>query len=165
MYNDHPMPETVYIETTIPSAYVSRRKDPASLYRRDVTRDWWHRWRQAYDVRCSQAVLAELRGGRYPGRTQAIRLVRSLPLLEITDEILAVAEAYIRHHLMPAAVSGDALHMALASVYEIDYLLTWNIHHLANPNKIDHMTTINRRLGLLTPAVITPEGLWREDQT
>lgn len=38
------------------------------------------------------------------------------------------------------------------------------IRHLANPNKLAHLTVINRRLGLLTPQVVTPEMLWLEDE-
>jgi len=36
------MAKTVYIETSVPSAYVSHRTDPGSVYRRGVTRRWWH---------------------------------------------------------------------------------------------------------------------------
>ena len=43
--------------------------------------------------------------------------------------------------------------------------LTWNLRHLANPNKVEHMTVINRRLGLLTPVILSPELLWNEDAT
>ena len=60
---------------------------------------------------------------------------------------------------------GDAVHLAVACVSEMDFLLTWNIRHLANPNKLDHLTVINRRLGLLTPHIVTPEALWLEETT
>ncbi len=46
----------------------------------------------------------------------------------------------------------------------MDFLRTWNIRHLANPNRTDHLIVINRRLGLLTPAIVTPEMLWLEDK-
>ncbi|MCK6483433.1 MAG: hypothetical protein L6R00_04770 [Phycisphaerae bacterium] len=63
---------------------------------------------------------------------------------------------------MPDDLPGDATHLAVACVQEVDFLLTWNIRHLANPNKLDHLTIINRRLGLLTPQIVTPEMLWEE---
>lgn len=86
-----------------------------------------------------------------------------LPEIPVTDEALEVAEIYIRHHLMPEGAGGDALHLALASLHEVDYLLTWNIRHLANPNKVDHMAVINRRLGLLSPVIVSPDMLWHEE--
>lgn len=108
-------------------------------------------------------MISELHGGNYPGQSEALELAGSLQSLEITDEVLAIAESYIRHRLMPEPTSGDALHLAIASVNEVDYLLTWNIRHLANPNKLEHLGIINRRLGLLLPAIVTPENLWAEE--
>ncbi len=49
------------------------------------------------------------------------------------------------------------------AVNEVDYLLTWNCKHLANVNKIEHIQVINRRLGLLTPVILTPEMLLSGD--
>jgi hypothetical protein len=47
---------------------------------------------------------------------------------------------------MPQSPTGDALHLALASVHGCDFLLTWNCVHLANPNKLDHIRHVNERL-------------------
>ena len=98
--------------------------------------------------------MSELEAGTYPGQQEAIELAASLEMIEITDEVLSIAELYVRHRLMPAPASGDALHLAVASSSEIDFLLTWNIRHLANPNKLEHLGVINRRLGLLTPQIV-----------
>ena len=157
------MVKTVYVETTIPNAYASHREDVASVYRRGLTRQWWTEQAGLYTLYTSEATLAELRAGSYPGQQQAIELVQSLPQLDITDEAYAIAELYVRHRLMPEPAAGDALHLALASLNDMDYLLTWNVRHLANPNKVEHMTVINRRLGLFSPMIISPDGLWTED--
>lgn len=110
----------------------------------------------------SEATLEELASGDYPWKDDALALVESVPVIEITEEAIAIAELYVRHHVMPAPRSGDPLHLALASLHEVDYILTWTIQHLANPNKLEHITVINRRLGLLTPIIVTPEALWSE---
>ena len=57
---------------------------------------------------------------------------------------------------MPADIGGDALHLALASYHECDFLLTWNCRHLANANKFGHVRRINTLLGLHIPALVTP---------
>ena len=57
---------------------------------------------------------------------------------------------------MPKEPQGDALHLAFASFHKVDAMLTWNCTHLANPNKFDFITRINRELGLLTPKLTTP---------
>ena len=108
-------------------------------------------------------MLIELADGDWPGKTGAIALVDPLPRLEVNADVMAIAGRYIAEHLMPVDLAGDAVHLAAASVHEMDFLLTWNIRHLANPNKMEHLTVINRRLGLFTPAVVTPEMLWLEE--
>jgi hypothetical protein len=65
---------------------------------------------------------------------------------------------------VPEDAGGDAYHLAIASYYEIDFLLTWNCRHLANPNKFKHMSIINGRLNLHTPILCTPEQLMTDYQ-
>jgi hypothetical protein len=144
---------------------VSTRTDPSSIHRRDLTRAWWTAQVARYDTWVLEAVVLELEQGDWPGKTPALDLVEALPRVPVTDEAANVARRYVSERLVPADLQGDALHLALACVYEFDFLLTWNIRHLANPNKMAHLTVINRRLGLLTPQVVTPEMLWLEDET
>lgn len=156
------MPASVFIETSVSSAYVSARTDAASVHRRTVTREWWNVQLPFYEAWVSEGVIAELEEGHWPGKGEALALVERMPRLEIDDEIIGVARRYIEERLVPDDVRGDALHLATASVREVDFLLTWNIRHLANPNKVDHLAAVNRRLALLTPRIVTPEMLWQE---
>lgn len=155
---------SVYIETTVPSAYVTARSDPGSVYRKNVTREWWEQQLGRYDAWTSDSVILELKQGEWPGQDDSLVLVEPLRRLATTDEILGVAQRYVRERLVPQGLTGDAIHLAAACVCEMDFLLTWNIRHLANPNKTRHLTEINRRLGLLTPQIVTPETLWSEDE-
>ena len=54
---------------------------------------------------------------------------------------------------------GDAFHLALATWYRIQYLVTWNCKHLANANKFEHIQVLNARRRLLSPLLVTPEQL------
>jgi len=156
------MPKAVYVETTIPSAYVTTRTDPASLFRRQITREWWRDQARCYELMIADNVVLELRNGDWDGREEALALVEPLPRLAIDAEVLAIAQRYVREKLVPSDLAGDAMHLAAACVHEVDYLLTWNIRHLANPNKTEHLVVINRKLGLLTPQIVTPEALWMD---
>lgn len=69
---------------------------------------------------------------------------------------------YIENKVMPADVTGDALHLALATLHECDILVSWNCRHIANVNKFDHVRKINGRLGYETPQLITPLELIKE---
>jgi predicted nucleic acid-binding protein len=150
------MEPRVYIETSIPSFYHEARTAPDMVARRDWTRDWWDNHRQSYLLVTSEAVLDELTRGDYPNKEEALLLVNDVSLLEIDDPITEIVEAYVRHKLMPQNPLGDALHLALASYYKCDFLLTWNCKHLANANKFDHIGRVNMLLGLYVPKLVTP---------
>lgn len=156
------MAESVYIETSVPSAHVSTRTDHGSQHRLGLTRRWWSTQLALFDCSISDIVSLELSDGEWPGKSDALRLVEPLPRLPVDSEIVGVAQHYIAEQLMPAELNGDAMHLAVACVHEVDFLLTWNIRHLANPNKVDHLMILNRRLGLATPQIVTPEQLWME---
>lgn len=159
------MASTVYIETTIPGAYFDERDDVVSRFQRHQTRLWWKEYRPQYALYTSEAVLAELRQADFPGQTDALSLVGGLPVLPVGNEITGVARAYIEHLVMPKGEMGDSFHLAFACVYALDYLLTWTCRHLANPKKVTHIAEINRRLGLLTPTILTPQMLVEEELT
>jgi PIN domain len=146
----------VYVETTIPSFYTTTRSGPATLARRQWTRQWWELARDRYALVTSDAVLDELREGDYPSREPALALVVDLPILEVTPAIAEIVAAYVQHRLMPADPAGDALHLALASYHKCEFLVTWNCQHLANANKYGHLRLVNGLLGLYVPVLATP---------
>jgi len=158
------MAKSVYIETTVFSFRYTTRRDVASRYRREATEQWWQEQSAAYDLYTSAASMQELASGRFAWQAQAMAMASAMKGLEITDEVIGTARVYARHLVMPQSASGDALHLAVASHYEVDYLLTWNVRHIANPSKLEHITVINRRLGFLTPTIVTPEALWEDRQ-
>jgi predicted nucleic acid-binding protein len=154
------MPGTVYVETTVFSFYHDQRE--ASAYRRKITRDWWRTQRRYYDVFTSYFALREVSEPGYPGWRKVAALVRRQAMLAVPQEIAGIVSVYVDNHVMPAGDAGDAAHLAVASYHAVDYLLTWNCRHLANANKFEHIRKVNRRLGLLTPELVTPEQLFRE---
>jgi predicted nucleic acid-binding protein len=153
----------VYVETTIPSFYHTTRSGAEALARRAWTRRWWMAARERYSLVTSEAVLLELRSGQYPSQEAALELAQDLPLLEITPAVAEIVDAYVRHRLMPADPSFDALHLALASYHECEFLVTWNCQHLANANKYGHIRRVNSLLGLYIPVLATPLELLSEE--
>lgn len=154
------MRQTVYIETTIPSYYhaTTRRGLEADAAR---TRAWWDAERSGYECYISPVVLDELSEGNYPTKTLCLETVAGLPVLAVNEDIIQIAAAYYASKVMPGPPVRDALHVALACFYRMDFLLTWNCTHIANGNKMRHLQTINARLGLATPIIITPHMLHR----
>jgi hypothetical protein len=158
------MPLKIYIETTIPSFYFETRKSAESVSRRNWTRRWWDDHRHEHELATGLIVRDELSDPKYPEvkRRHALALLDELPILDLHARIDEIVLTYVENLLMPQQPTADAVHLALASFYECDVLLTWNCVHLANPNKFRHIGNINRRLGLAVPAVITPLELLGE---
>ena len=149
----------VYVETTIPSFYHETRTAPEIVARREWTRQWWSTAAARYELVTSPAVLDELGSGPSDRSGAWLALVADLPVLTVSPAIVEIVQAYIRHKLMPANPTGDALHLALASYHKCDFLVTWNCEHLANANKFGHIRRINTMLGLFVPALVTPMEL------
>ena len=155
------MNPSVYIDSTFFSFYYDER--PESQHRRGITIDWWNSQRHFFSLYTSPFVIVEISNPVYPNWEKVSALAQAVPLLTSSDEIEGIINLYLEHKLMPHDDAGDAAHLAMASFYEIDYLLTWNCIHLAYANKTNHIRTLNLRMGLLTPEIITPEQLFREE--
>ncbi len=156
------MKKTVYIETSIPSFFHETRIEPQFVAMRQWTQDWWQQEYKKYQCFTSEAVIDELENGEYPKKEEKLKLLDKVTLLEINYSIEEIVEVYLSHFLMPKNDLGDALHLAIASFYKIDFLLTWNCQHLANANKRAHIRRINERMKLFTPELVTPYELTEE---
>lgn len=155
------MKKSLYFDTTIFSYLVDERDSIRNFI--DVTKEWWETQRKFYDTYLSIETLAELREGDYPRKREAIGLAEIIEVLPRIPDIEEIAEIYSENYLMPKDLRGDAIHLAYASVYKIDFLMTWNCKHLANANKKIHIRKINTKLGLFVPDIITPLELFQEE--
>lgn len=153
-----------YVETSIPSFFFEKRTEPEMVARRRWTREWWSQAETRHELITSVAVLNELKRGDFTARDDCLRLLDGLHLLATDPPVVEIAEAYVAHHVMPRDPLGDALHLALASYYKCDFLVTWNCTHLANANKFGHIRRINTILGIHVPSLVTPLELIGGDE-
>jgi len=112
----------------------------------------------------SQEVLEELDHPKFKARKHALDLLAGIPQLIIDAEVRDVAAVLVGQKVMPGPVAGDAIHVATATVHEVEYILSWNVRHLANPRKVKHLWTVCQRMGLAAPRIVTPEFLWEAPQ-
>lgn len=152
--------KSVYFDSTIPSYMFDKRKSILQFC--EITRTWWKEERKNFDIYTSIETIAELAKGDYPKKDEILDFARKLQQLEPSADISQIVNFYIQHKLMPADIEGDAIHLAYASFYKIDFLLTWNCNHLANANKKQHIRIINNRLNIFVPEIITPLELFSE---
>lgn len=151
----------VYLETSFLSACVTERSDPKSEFRREESRRWWLDERQFHKLHVSAEVLRELSSPSFLHRDNALALAAEAEMLQITESVLGLARILVREQAMPGPESaGDAIHVAIATVHQIETILSWNVRHLANRNKVAHLREICRRVGYIPPEILTPDTYW-----
>jgi len=158
------MKPRVYLETTIPSyltAWPSR--DLVRAAHQQITRDWWDRRRAEFELYISQVVLRECQAGDATAAAERLKILQDLPLLEQTEEATRLAQALVDRVPLPERAAVDALHVAIAAVHGVDYLLTWNCTHIANATLRDPIESVCRENGYEPPAICTPDELLAEE--
>ncbi len=154
------MTRTIYLDTTIPSYLFDEREELKTFVK--ITQQWWTEERQQFDLYLSEETMVELNNGDYPNKSKVLESISGIKILAANQRVAEIVKTYVEHYLMPKNVEGDAIHLAYASFYRLDFLLTWNCNHLANANKKRHIQVINSRLGLHVPEIVTPLQLFKE---
>ena len=104
---------TVYLDTSIISAYWYEGADVTLLTRRLHTREWWQVERQHCILWAPAFVEAELRTGVFARQDECKRMVRRLRYLSITAAVTTVKDRLLECGLVPINKPGDAGHLAV----------------------------------------------------
>jgi predicted nucleic acid-binding protein len=152
--------DSVYLETTIIGYLTSRpSRDLIVAAHQQLTRDWWDRHRTSYELFVSEAVIAECGAGDPQAAQERLDFLNGLPVLDVSREAELLAESLIRGVPLPDKAAIDALHVALATVNGIDFVLTWNCTHIANAALQHKIESVCRAAGYNPPIICTPQQL------
>jgi len=154
------MKPKVYLETTIISYFTARpSRDIITAAHQQLTQEWWESRKDNFDVFISQIVLQEVNEGDKDAIQRRMEMIESIPEIELNPEAIALAQALVSDGLVPEKAAADALHIAIATVQGMDYLLTWNLKHLANAVIRNAIADACRGRGYEPPVICTPEEL------
>jgi predicted nucleic acid-binding protein len=149
--------DTVYIETSIVSHATARpSSDAATAAMQDQARRWMTEQRPRYAVVTSQLVLAEAARGDADAAARRLAMLADIPILGENPEIDRVADELISRSLIPAVARVDALHLAIAALAGVQYLLTLNCRHIANATVLPGVYRLLGEFGLSGLLVCTP---------
>lgn len=143
----------VYLDTSVVSAYFDNREP----FRKDLTIKWWKNKIKGFDKCISNVTLNELKQDREPKRSLYLKLVKGFTNLKITSSVEKLAEAYMNEKIIPRKYIADAFHIAIASIHKIDYLVTWNINHMAAVSKREEIKKVTFSKKIFVPDIVTPE--------
>ena len=154
------MVERVYIETTFVSYLTAwPNRDAVIAGHQKVTREWWDTWRTNYELCVSQLVLDESGAGDAQAAQDRLAVLQPMTVLETTPAALDLAKELIQKGALPAKSADDAVHVAVAAVHAVPYLLTWNCRHLANATMRPNIESVCASKGFKAPIICTPEEL------
>ena len=154
------MMERVYIETTFVSYLTARpSRDLIVAGHQQITHDWWDTRRGDYELCISQLVLQEAGNGDPQAVQERLDVLATMTVLEIKEEAVELAEELVRAGALPTTAGNDALHIAVAAIQRIPYLLTWNCRHLANATMRAQIESVCANKGFKAPIICTPEEM------
>ena len=104
-------------------------------------------------------MLREAARGDAKAAAERLEALKGLSVLAVTDEAEVLAEVFIHRCGLPPKAAVDAVHIAVAAVNGMDYLLTWNCTHIANAVFRGRVEDASRDAGYRPPIICTPEEL------
>jgi hypothetical protein len=123
-----------------------------------MTLAWWE-MRSDYELVISQRVWQECAAGDPVAAKGRLAALEGMPVLAVTQDMIRLAESLIEQAIIPAKAIEDALHITISTLHRVDFLLTWNCCHIANPVIQEKIAEYFEPLGLFLPIICTPEEL------
>ena len=157
-------PKTIYIETSIVSYLTARpTNDLLAAAWQKATIDWWDTQRRRFALYTSSVVTEEAGRGNPEAASRRLDALSGIPLLAITAEVVALSKALIHQWALPTKAIGDSLHIAIAAVHAMDYLVTWNCRH-DNAEVKPVVRSACTAHGYVCPEICTPQELMGTEQ-
>lgn len=152
------MKQKVYLETSIISYYTaSPNRDLVIAAWQEITHEIWPVLQDKFDIYISALVIQEASRGDKKAAKKRMSALSEFPVLEITPQVQEVANLLIAENAIPAEAEEDALHIAVASLNGIEFLLTWNFSHINNAFKKSKIIESIENQGFIPPEICSPE--------
>ncbi len=158
------MKPSVYLETS----FISYLTGPTSqniitAANQHITHDWWENRRHAFELFISPEVIDEASQGNPSESAKRLAIMKDITLLVLNNKAIDLALAFLQEKGVPSQANDDAYHIAIATVYQMNYLLTWNCKHIANAHIQPKLRQISQKRGYDIPILCTPYQLLQEN--
>jgi predicted nucleic acid-binding protein len=154
----------LYIETSVWNFYFA---DDAPE-KKEITHTFFNKIKESeYEIFISDTVIEEIGRADDEKRQLLLNIIKefSPKRLVIDQEVVELAQKYIAEGVLPANKFEDAVHAAVATIFEMDALISWNLKHLSNLKKMEMINGVNmkegysKRLELITPMEVSDEEI------
>ena len=154
----------LYIETSVWNFYFA---DDAPE-KKEITHTFFNKIKESeYDIFISDTVIEEIGRTDDEKRQLLLNIIKEFnpKRLIIDQEVVELAQKYIAEGVLPANKIDDAVHAAVATIFEMDALISWNLKHLSNLKRMEMINGVNmkegysKRLELITPMEVSDEEI------
>jgi predicted nucleic acid-binding protein len=106
----------------------------------------------------SELVLREIGRASTFKREKLLSLIKTyeLPCVDVTSECIVLSEKYVEKKIFPWKYRDDGLHIAIATVYHMDVVVTWNLEHMVKLRTRREIKAINILEGYREIEICTP---------
>ena len=154
------MKPTVYVETSVISYLTSRySRDLVVAAHQQVTHLWWDIAADRFDLLISPMVQDEMAQGDPDAVKLRLAAASTLRILPVTAEVLGRVIDLTDSLGLPKKALADIYHIAYCIAYEVDFLVTWNCTHIANPNVLRRLRDLANEGAFFLPTIVTPDSL------
>ena len=157
------MKPKVYLESSVISYFTAKpSRDLIQAAHQEITRNWWENGFPLCDCFISSYVVEEIQKGDPVAAQKRLDAVKSISVLSSNPEIENLADQFFGKMKIPDHAKLDCFHLASAVINGMEFILSWNFKHIANPTIKRIYREINYANGLVTPEICTPEEILGE---
>ena len=157
------MKASVYVDTSIVSYLTARpSRDLVIAAQQTMTREWWRDAGERFVLVASELVLSEAGAGDAGAARARLKALEVVRRLDTTEESSNLTRRLLELGVFPREASADAAHVGIATVNRVDYLLTWNLRHIASAPVRARIERACRTAGYEPAIICTPNELMEE---
>jgi len=158
------MKRKVYIETSVVSYYTGRAsRDVVIAGHQQSTDDFWPQLSGELLPYVSALVIKEAGKGDPEQAGKRLQAIGRFPVLRTTPDAERLAQKIVHGHGIPEEYPEDALHIAVAAVAGVDFLVTWNFSHINNPFTKMMIRQAVENAGYECPEIVSPDAFLGEE--
>ena len=154
---------SVYVETSIVSYLTARpSRDLIIAAQQAMTREWWRGAPERFVLVASELVLTEASEGDAEAARARLVALEAVTRLDTTEAAATLTRRLLDLGAFPREAASDAAHVSVAATNRVDYLLSWNLRHIASAAARARIERACRTAGYEPPIIGTPNELMEE---
>jgi hypothetical protein len=153
----------IYLDTSV----VSHLKADDTPEKMKDTLSFWEELKQGkYDIMVSDITIEELTECPEPKRSYLFEMMNQIEFIDVqeTEDSVGLAKNYIKYGVLPEKSLDDCRHMAIATISECDFIVSWNFKHFVNIKTISKVQAVNKLLGYKEVLILPPSMILEGDE-